>query len=98
MTGTLANLLPRINLANGGSSLADRGKVPRVVTLKSGQQNASSPVCSDFVTGFDPSTRKLPKWRRVSGNLGISPEVLSGEETSLQSVAQVTQFARRLKK
>jgi hypothetical protein len=37
MTTTLANQLPRINLANGGSMQSTR-----VVTLKSGQQNASS--------------------------------------------------------
>src|ERR1017187_6424462 len=37
MTTTLANQLPRINLANGGSMQS-----AQVVTLKSGQQNASS--------------------------------------------------------
>ena len=36
MTTTLANQLPRINLANGGSMQS-----AQVVTLKSGQQNAS---------------------------------------------------------
>jgi hypothetical protein len=37
MTTTLANQLPRINLANGGSMPS-----AQVVTLQSGQQNASS--------------------------------------------------------
>src|SRR5260370_21916376 len=37
MTTTLANQLPRINLANGGSMQS-----AQVVTVKCGQQNASS--------------------------------------------------------
>jgi hypothetical protein len=39
-----------------------------------------------------------PRKCRVLGNLGGYPEKLSSDKASLQSVAQVTQFARRLKK
>src|SRR6267378_831848 len=48
MTTTVSNQLPRINLANGGSMQS-----AQVVTLKSGQQNASSVDSKSPMHSFD---------------------------------------------
>src|SRR2546422_7634140 len=68
MTTTLANQLPRINLANGGSMQS-----AQVVTLKSGQQNASSVDSKSPMHALELRTSStLPRCSRVTGN----PEVI----------------------
>src|ERR1700726_1016790 len=75
MTTTLANQPPRINLANGGSMQS-----ARVVTLTSGQQNASSVDSKSPIHSFElrtsstlpvalesPANRKLFRVRRPLG-------------------------------
>src|SRR5258707_8507827 len=62
MTTTLANQLPRINLANGGSMQS-----AQVVTLKSGQQNASSVASKSPTHSFELRTSStLPRCYRVT--------------------------------
>src|ERR1700675_1060701 len=61
MTTTLANQLPRINLANGGSMQS-----AQVVTLKSGQQNASSVDAKSPMLSLELRTSStLPRCSRV---------------------------------
>src|ERR1039458_10093786 len=65
MTTTLANQLPRINLANGGSMQS-----AQVVTLKPGQQNASSVDSKSPMHSFELRTsstllRFAPESRRT---------------------------------
>src|SRR5258708_13681207 len=67
MKTTLANQLPRINLANGGSMQS-----AQVVTLKSGQKNASSVDSKSPIHSFKVRTSStLPRCSRVTSN----PEV-----------------------
>src|SRR5580704_12719177 len=56
MTTTLANQLPRINLANGGLLNGEPMQSAQVVTLKSGQQNASSVDSKSPMHLFEPPT------------------------------------------
>src|SRR6266705_2730804 len=68
MTTTVANQQPRINLANGGSMQS-----AQVVTLKSGQQNASSVDSKSPMHSFELRTSStLPRCSRATGN----PEVI----------------------
>jgi hypothetical protein len=65
-----SNQLPRINLANGGSM-----QRAQVVTLKSGQQNASSVDAKSPMHSFELRTSStLLRCSRVTGK----PEVISG--------------------
>src|SRR5260370_28064354 len=67
MTTTLANQLPRINLANGGSMQS-----AQVVTLKSGQQNASSVDSKSPMHSFElrtsPTLLRFTPESRATGN------------------------------
>src|SRR5262249_3383714 len=64
MTTTVANQQPRINLANGGSMQS-----AQVVTLKSGQQNASSVDSKSPMHSFELRTSStLPRCSRVASN------------------------------
>jgi len=54
---------------------ADRGKVPKVVTLKSGQQNASSVDAKSPMHSFELRTSStLPRCSRVTSNPGGKPQ------------------------
>jgi hypothetical protein len=65
MTTTLANQLPRINLANGGSMQS-----AQVVTLKSGQQKAYS--VSPTLVNSPPSITRNSLTYKASGNSQVS--------------------------
>src|SRR5260370_26741962 len=70
MTTTVANQLPRINLANGGSMQS-----AQVVTLKSGQQNASSFDSKSPMQSFELRTSStLPRCPRVTSNPEVEPQ------------------------
>src|SRR5882724_7131310 len=71
MKATLANQLPRINLANDGSMQS-----AQVGTLKSGQQNASSVDSKSPMHSFElPTSSTLLHCSRVTGNTEVMMQV-----------------------
>src|SRR5208283_2712379 len=75
MTTTLANQLPRINLANGGWMQSAQG-----VTLKSGQQNASPVDAKSPMPSFELRTSStLPRCFRVTSNPEVEPPKRDGQ-------------------
>src|SRR6267143_6281836 len=75
MTTTVANQQPRINLANGGSTQS-----AQVVTLKSGQQNASSVDSKSPMHSFELRTSStLPRCSRVTSNPEVEPQKRDGQ-------------------
>src|SRR5580692_10059710 len=96
MTTTLANQLPRINLANGGLLNGEPMQSAQVVTLKSGQQNASSVDSKSPMHSFELRTSStLPRCSRVTGITGnycrrIGVGLGVGEELSVFLAMKIT--------
>ena len=87
---TLANQQRGINLANGGTMINGSMQSAQVVTLKSGQQNASSVDSKSPMQSFDLRTSStLPRCSRVTSNpeVEIVPSLqIAGEHQTMPPV------------
>src|SRR5580658_3131177 len=87
MTTTLSNQQSRINLANGGLSNREPMQNAQVVTLKSGQQNASLADSRSRVHSYEVRTSStLPRCSRVKSK----PEVIGVRGPMLQNRDSLT--------
>src|SRR5437899_2480962 len=91
MTTTLANQLPGINLANGGSMQS-----AQVVTLKSGQQNASSVDSKSPIYSFVLRTSSTPpRCSRVTSYSETTPQL--AVKKVLRSSSRADQLSHALR-